>query len=134
MPFQMRTLSVPPISKLGKLAIVSMVIEAIVIIILEAYVANSFLKSDQSDSNKGIPVYLLLFVTAQLFANGLVVDFVRTPPLAPLTDDPGTLMWLTIDMEQECDGNVRLPALPHGSICLCTLSILPATGPAAAVL
>lgn len=76
MPFQMRTLSVPPISKLGKLAIVSMVIEAIVIIILEAYVANSFLKSDQSDSNKGIPVYLLLFVTAQLFANGLVVDFV----------------------------------------------------------
>lgn len=69
---------IPPLSLTAKCALVLIALEAVCVIGLESYIATLFYGTQDNTVYRNIPVYLLLFVTAQIFENVLLIDAVMS--------------------------------------------------------
>jgi len=65
------------LTKTGKLTLALVLIQAVVIMALESIIAARYSAFSKTGTfPAGIPVYVILFITAQAFEIALVVDFV----------------------------------------------------------
>jgi len=69
-----------PATLYGKLTLGCAILEATIVIILESIIARDFNSNGlNSGPGKGIPVYLVIFITGQVFQVALAWDAVSNP-------------------------------------------------------